>query len=219
MQIVGVIPTIRATRLTRDSKVPFVYVPWSTAQQVGTHVNVLPATFYLRTAGDPSNVVASIRTLIHGIDRNLPIDGLESMEEQIDNLLYDNRLVTLLSIAMGVLALTLAAVGLYGVLAFAVTQRTREIGIRMALGANRASISALIAQQVTGMVLAGSAAGALMGWAGTRILISRDSSLAHAPLWVFGASGAALLAAMAAATLLPARHAASVDPIKALRAE
>jgi putative ABC transport system permease protein len=219
MRIVGVIPTIRATALAKDPWTPFVYVPWSLTPPVGTHVRALPATFYIRTATDAASLVPSIRALVHGVDRNLPIDSFETMQAHLDQMLFDNRLVTLLSIAMGSLALLLAAIGLYGVLTLFVAQRTREIGVRMALGADRGNITGLIARKVASLVFIGAAAGALLGWAGTRMLISRDATLAGAPLWLFGAAAAGLLLIMAAAALLPARRAASINPIQALRAE
>jgi putative ABC transport system permease protein len=217
--IVGVIPTIRATDLTKDPWTPFVYVPWSTSPPVGTHTRQFPAVFYVRTAGDPSALAASVRTLIHGIDSRLPIDDLETMREHLSDLRFDSQLVTILSIAMGALALTLAAIGLYGVLAFSVAQRTREIGVRIAVGADRRAIAALIARRVAWLVLAGSVAGAFLGWLGTRLLVSHDAGLAKVPPWLFAIAGLVLLAAMALAAWLPARRAANVDPMRALRAE
>jgi putative ABC transport system permease protein len=93
---------------------------------------------------------------------------------------------------MGGLALALAAIGLYSLLAFVVTQRTHEIGIRMALGAGRQHIFGLVAKQVGWPVLAGLCAGSVLGWAGLRMLASRDGSLAHTPLWLFAMTGIAL---------------------------
>jgi ABC-type antimicrobial peptide transport system permease subunit len=180
---------------------------------------VLPISFYIRTADDPAALAPAIRALVHRIDPDLPIDNLETMQEHLDELLFGNRFVTSLSAAMGMLALVLAAIGLYGVLAFSVAQRTREIGIRMAMGANRSSIATLIARQVARLVLAGVAVGAFLGWLGVRILVSHDAGLANAPLWLFSITGMVLLAVMALAALLPARHAASIDPIQTLRSE
>jgi putative ABC transport system permease protein len=217
--IVGVIPAIRATRLTSAPRTPFVYVPWSTTPPIGTHVRVLPAIFYVRTAENPSGLASSIRALVSGIDSSLPIDGLETMQDHLDGLLFSNRFVTLVSVAMGALALTLAAIGLYGVLAFSVARRTREIGVRMALGANRGAISALIARQLAWLVLAGIAAGTFLGWLGTRVLIGYDATLANVPPWLFGIAGIVLLLAMILAAFLPARRAAAIDPLQALRSE
>ncbi|WP_446745210.1 ADOP family duplicated permease [Silvibacterium acidisoli] len=217
--IVGVIPTIHATNLAKDPWTPFVYIPWTVSPDLGTHTRELPLNFYVRTTGDPKELTNSVRALIHSIDSSLPIDEPETMQEHIGDLLFSQKLITMLSAAMGSLALLLAAIGLYGVLAFSVTQRTREIGIRMALGADRRSVSALVCRQVATLVAAGSVIGSLIAWAAVRTLISRDKDLANAPWWLFCITGAVMLLAIAVATMLPARRAAWIDPMKALRAE
>jgi putative ABC transport system permease protein len=221
--IVGVIPTIRATKLTKDPWTPFVYLAWTTVPHIGTHVQQFPAVFYIRSAGDPSALSVSVRALVHGIDNDLPIDNLETMHEHLNGLTFDNRLVTILSTLMGILALVLAAVGLYGVLAFSVAQRTSEIGIRIALGASRNAIASLVTRQVALLVCTGTLAGALLGAIGTRLMMSHDVgltiSLAQIPFWIFASSGVILILAMAVATLLPAIRAVSIDPMQALRSE
>ena len=128
-------------------------------------------------------------------------------------------MVSTLSIVMGGLALVLAAIGLYSLLAFVVTQRTHEIGIRMALGAHRHHVFGLVAKRVGWLLLAGLGAGSLAGWAGLRILASRDASLAYPPVWLFGITGVILMGLMLLAAALPARRAASIDPMRALRSE
>ncbi len=221
--IVGVIPTIRATNLTKDPWTPFVYEAWTAVPHMGTHDKQFPAVFYVRTAGDPATLSTSVRTLIHGIDNGLPIDDLETMHEHLDSLTFDSRLVTTLSIAMGSLALVLAGIGLYGVLAFAVAQRTTEIGIRIALGANRKVIASLITRQVAWLILAGSFIGVLLGAICVRLMMSHDVgltiNLTQIPFWLFLISGIVLLLAMALATVLPIVRATSVDPMQALRSE
>jgi predicted permease len=221
--IVGVIPTVRYTDLTHNPGSPFVYLAWEAAPHIGTHVQQYPAVFYIRTAGDSAALAASVQTVVHQVDRGLPIDHLETMQDHLDGLTFDSQLVTVLSTAMGALALLLAAIGLYGVLAFSVAQRTREIGVRIALGAARGAVFRLIARQVAGMVLTGVLAGALLGAFGVKMLMSHDVGLtihfAQIPTWTFGISGIVLLLVMVFAALLPAHRAASVDPIEALRVE
>jgi putative ABC transport system permease protein len=221
--IVGVIPTVRYTDLTHNPGSPFVYEAWEIAPHIGTHVQQYPAVFYVRTAGDSAALAPSVQRVVHEVDSGVPIEHLETMHEHLHRITFDSQLVTILSTAMGALALFLAAIGLYGVLAFSVAQRTREIGIRIALGAARSIIVRLIARQIAWLVLAGVFAGTLLGVFGTKILMSRNAGLtihlSQIPIWIFSISGVVLLVAMALAALLPALRAASVDPIKALRAE
>jgi putative ABC transport system permease protein len=221
--IVGVVPTVRYTDLTQDPGSPFIYLAWELAPHIGTHVQQYPAVFYIRTAADPGTLASSVQTVVHEIDRGLPIDHFETMQDHLYGLTFDSQLVTILSTAMGALALLLAAIGLYGVLAFSVAQRTREIGVRIALGAARGAIIRLIARQVAWTVMTGIFVGALLGVLGTKILMSHDVGLtihlAQIPVGIFCISGIVLLLAMAVAALLPAHRAASVDPIEALRAE
>jgi len=219
-QIVGVIPTIRATHLAAPSTVPFIYLPYdqtysATEPDPRNHA----ASFYINTAGDASVLAATVRALIHSIDRNLPVTRLETMEDHVNGVMFETTMASALSIAMGGLALVLAAIGLYGVLAFVVTQRTREIGIRIALGANREHIAGLVAKRLAGLVSSGLFLGALLAWAGVHLLASHDVTVAHTPVWLFSAVAVLLLVAMFAAAAIPARRAARVDPMVALRYE
>jgi ABC-type antimicrobial peptide transport system permease subunit len=113
----------------------------------------------------------------------------------------------------------LAAIGLYGVLSFSVAQRTKEIGIRMALGASRENISALVIRQVGYLITAGLVAGAGLGWLAVRLLRSEVSNLQCSPVWPFVGAGLALIGVMLLAGYIPAWRAATVEPMEALRAE
>ena len=141
------------------------------------------------------------------------------MREHFDGAILQTRLMSLLTLSMGGLALMLAAIGLYGVLAFAVAQRTREIGIRIAMGADRGNISALVLRQVGALALAGVAAGSALAWISIRLLRQQDTALHSAPLWLYLLAGMLLMTMMLIAGYLPARRAASVDPMEALRTE
>ncbi|MFZ0859061.1 MAG: ABC transporter permease [Candidatus Sulfotelmatobacter sp.] len=220
IQIVGVVPTIRATSVTSAPGVPFLYLPYDqTYSADDSDRRNHPASFYLSTSRDPVQLVSTVRSLVRDIDRNLPITGLGTMEEHLNGVLFAKQMVSTLSIVMGGLALVLAALGLYSLLAFVVTQRTHEIGIRMALGAHRHHVFGLVAKRVGWLLLGGLGAGSLAGWAGLRILASRDASLAHPPAWLFGITGVVLMGLMVLAAALPARRAASIDPMRALRSE
>jgi ABC-type antimicrobial peptide transport system permease subunit len=220
IQIVGVIPTIRATSVTSAPGVPFLYLPYEQSYSADdSDRRNHPASFYISTNHDPVQLISTVRSLVRDLDRSLPITGLGTMEEHMNGAIFEKQMVSTLSIVMGGLALVLAAIGLYSLLAFVVTQRTHEIGIRMALGAHRHHVFGLVAKRVGWLLLAGLGAGSLAGWAGLRILASRDASLAYPPVWLFGITGVILMGLMLLAAALPARRAASIDPMRALRSE
>jgi len=141
------------------------------------------------------------------------------MDEHISDTIFETRLMTALAISISVLALVLAAIGLYGVLSFSVAQRTKEIGVRMALGASRENISALVVRQVGYLIALGMAVGAGLGWVALRFLHSEVSNLKYSPMGLFVATALVLVAIMILASYLPARRAAKVDPMVALRYE
>jgi len=220
IQIVGVVPIIRATSVTSAPGVPFLYLPYDQSYSADdSDRRNHPASFYISTNNDPVRLVNTVRSLVRGIDRDLPITGLGTMEEHIHGTIFEQQMLSTLSIVMGGLALLLAAIGLYSLLAFVVTQRTHEIGIRMALGAHRHHVFGLVAKRVGWLLLAGLGTGSVAGWAGLRVLASRDPSLAHPPVWLFGLTGMVLMGLMLLAAALPARRAASIDPMRALRSE
>jgi putative ABC transport system permease protein len=220
IEIVGIIPTIRATTLAALPSVPFIYLPYDqTYSATEPDPRNHPASFYIETAGDTNALAATVRALVHSIDRNLPVTRLETIHEHLDAVMFETRMASVLSVAMGGLALVLAAIGLYGLLAFVVAQRTREIGIRMALGANREHIAGLVVKRLAGLVSAGVLLGAFLAWAGVHLLASHDINLSHTPIWLFAATTVLLLFVMFAAAGLPARRAAKVDPMVALRYE
>lgn len=175
--------------------------------------------FYVRTWESPSAAKADIRAAMQQVDSKLVVDTLRTMEEQVDQSLSNERLIALLAVSFGVLATLMAAIGLYGVLAYATTQRTQEIGIRMALGARRQTVIRLVLSDV--MWLAGISVAVTLpvAFALSRALRSQLYNVSSAdPLII--ASGVMLVALVVAlAALLPARHAASIEPMQALRME
>jgi len=214
-QIVGVVPVLRSVNLQGIPGVPFLYMPYD---QIWTMTHSHPAAFYVRTSSSPEDAARSIRMMVKSVDHNLPIVGLHTMREQVDSSLFEQRLMATLSATMGGLALFLTAIGLYGVLAFAVTQRRREMGIRMALGASKGRLAMLVLLQLASLSGAGIVAGIPLAWVGIRLL-GRAVNVSSGSAWMFAGSAILCLVVCGLAGLLPIRRAMSVDPMLVLRAE
>ena len=165
------------------------------------------------------NLVSLLRKTLQEIDPNVPLYNLSTLESQLDDSLSRDRLITWLSTAFGVLATLLATIGLYGVIAFSVAQRTREIGIRMALGAQRFDVLRLVLQQVAFLVLGGLALGTFISLGGIRAVGSLLYGIEATDPFAFLGAAAVLLVAAALAAFSPARRATHVNPTVALRYE
>ncbi len=174
---------------------------------------------YVRAAGDPGKLIAAVRREVQSINPEAHVSGIKTLEAQVDELLSNERLVARLSSLLGLLAALLAAIGLYGVIAYSVARRTREIGLRMALGAGRAHIQWLVLREVLTLIGAGVALGVPAALAATRL--ARNLLFGVEPNDPATLTGAALLMCAIAllAGYLPARRATGVDPMVALRHE
>ena len=207
-EIVGVVRDAKYSDLRREIK-PMMYTPQSG----------MGASFEVRTAGDPQALVPMIRQTVAQLNPNLPLHDVTTESLQIDRLLFQERLIARLSSFFGLLALTLACIGLYGLLAYEVARRTREIGIRTALGAQRRDVLQLVVRQGLSLALLGAAVGIGVALGVTRYLKSLLYDVrTNDPLTIVVVALLLVLVALAAC-FLPARRASRVDPMVALRYE
>jgi predicted permease len=207
-EIIGVVRDAKYSDLRRAIN-PTMYSPQSGSG----------AAFEIRTAGDPQALIPVIRNTVAQIDPNLPLRDVTTESEQIDRLLFQERLVARLSAFFGLLALILACIGLYGLLAYEVARRTREIGVRVALGAQSQDVLRLVVRQGLSLALVGSVLGIAVALGVTRYLKSMLYDVhANDPITLVAVSVLLILVALAAC-FIPARRATTVDPIIALRCE
>ncbi len=213
--VVGVVGDVRHQGLDSDVE-PEVYFSFLQAAQMFGN---LPLTFTVRTAGDPMALVPEIRRNVLDLDSSLTVDNIRSMEDRLYGSIAEPRFYAVLLGVFAAIALILASVGIYGVLAYSVSQRTREIGIRMALGAEKANVLRLILGQGLVLTMIGIVAGLVGAFAVTRYLESMLFGLTALDPTTFVAVTVTLTLTAAAACYLPARRATKVDPIVALRYE
>ncbi|MGH9747206.1 MAG: ABC transporter permease [Candidatus Acidiferrales bacterium] len=214
-------PNIEIVGVVKDSKTsdaheeigPMVYLPYTQDPELGS------VTFYARTGQDPETLTKPLREAVAALDSNLPVFGVKTLAAQVEDTEFDDRLLTLFSACLGFLAALLAAIGLYGVMAYVVVRRTREIGIRMALGATRENVGWLILQEVVRMSAVGLAIGLPLAYGIGRLVESQLFGVKASDPVVFAGSALALAAVAMLAGWLPSRKAASVDPMLALRHE
>jgi len=212
IEIVGVAKDVRSQQL-RDRAPRFMYIPYRQDDSV-TGLN-----FLVRAAGDPSAAATGGRQAVHRLDANLPITDMKTMDLQVSDSLFVERMVAWLSVAFGGLATLLAAVGLYGVMAYAVARRTREIGIRMALGAERGRVLRMVMAEVAIMATLGVGLGLAAAFYLTRKVQSQLFGLSPSDPLTLVAAMAFLLAVALSAGFGPARRATAIDPNIALRTE
>ncbi len=212
IQIVGVAKDGKYASVRQVSP-RFVYLPYLQDKAPGG------GTIYLRTSQDPSQAAGAARREVQRLDPNLPVTNLASMDQLINDNIWLDRVVAALSMGFGLLATVLAAIGLYGVLAFMVARRTREIGIRLAVGASQATILRLVMAEVTLVAGTGILVAIPVSLALTRYLKSQLFGLSSTDPWTF--VGAALFLALVGivAAYFPARRAMRIDPVRALRWE
>ena len=211
-EIIGVVRDSRYSGLregaTRMVFVPYTPGPWA------SHMVI-----HARFAGAATGVAGAIRQVVHTLDPEAPVFDVHLVQEELDRSLLRERLVGFITGLFGGLALVLAGVGLYGLMAYGVSRRTREFGIRMAVGASAGSIVKLVLREAGWLVVAGVAAGLAGAWAAGRVVSSMLFGIAPTDLASTLAAVGVLAAAALIAAWVPARRASRVDPNRALRAE
>ena len=175
--------------------------------------------FYVRTLGDPLALAGGIRQVVHEFDAQVEVTGLRTMEDLLDQQLFGERLTSELAGFFSLSALSLACLGLYGILSYAVARRTQEIGVRMALGARAGDVLSLVIRQGMVLVLAGCVLGVVLALTLTRLISSLLYGVTSIDLPTFALAGLTLLVVALLACYLPARRAARIDPMVALRHE
>ena len=212
LEVIGVVKDLKYKNL-RDPAPPQAYFPYWHDEKARF------MTFYLRTRIDPQQLAQAVREKVRGLDPNIPVVDMRTLDEQIGLSLKTERLVASLSAVFGALATALAVIGLYGVMAYSVARRKREIGIRVALGALQSDVLWMVMQQVLVLSGAGLAVGGLLAFALSSLIRSQLYGLRpHDPVTYLSAA-MVLAAAACAAGFIPSWRASRVDPMHALRHE
>jgi predicted lysophospholipase L1 biosynthesis ABC-type transport system permease subunit len=211
VEVVGVTPDFRSTSLDKEP-VNMLYIPYWQRPRLG-------ASLLVRTSMDPRSIANALRAAVWEIDGEVTVPEVRTLEEILSRSVGQRRFQMLLVVLFALAALALAAFGTYGVLSYAVTRRTGEMGIRMALGAQRSDVFGMVLRQGMMPVVAGLAGGAASAVALGRYLESLLFQVSPRDPLAFAVSGAVLLIVSVAACLIPARRATRVSPVEALRFE
>jgi putative ABC transport system permease protein len=212
MEVVGVVNHVKHYGVDQDSRIE-MYLPSAQSPFTGF-------TLVVHTSGDPSGLVSAVREAVQNVDRDVPIYQVSTLERIVSDRVAERRLAAILITVFGTLALVLAAVGIYGVMSYAVTQRTHEMGIRMALGAQRDEIFRLVIVKGMLLTIVGLVIGFAIAFFGLAPLVA--STLFHVTATdppTYAASPLLFLVVALLACWIPARRATRVDPMIALRYE
>jgi predicted permease len=212
IQVVGICANTRYAQL-KDEPPPVFYMPYVQQKEVGG------MTYQIRTHTSAAALVPAIQRIVQGIDSDLPMIDIRTEREQIDATMQMERALATLTTGFGLMALLLASVGIYGIMAYTVSQRTNEIGIRLALGAERAQIRGMVLRESTWITATGLVAGVAGAIGLVRLVKSMLFGIAPYDPVTLGCAVAVMLGVAVMASWIPARRAASVEPMEALRHE
>jgi len=220
LTIVGIVRNAKYAEL-RELVTPFWYVPYRQLEPLGqsdTAVRISRGllTLHVRTDGDPATVTGAVRQAIAAVDKQVTVFDMRTMRQQISDQLIFERLLAGLAAAFAAIAIVLAALGLYGITAFDTTARTREIGVRLALGATPPGIVALVLRQTTTLVVLGLSVGLMATVAATGYVRSLLFGLQPIDPLVFASAALIVVTVTNVAALVPARRAAQINPVTAL---
>jgi len=210
-EVVGIVGDVRDAALSRKPE-PMMYVPFAQAPLYGGEVVV-------RSSLSAASVAAGIREAVRSVDKNLPVTDIESLNDAVGQSISQERFRTFLLGSFSAIALVLAAVGIFGVMSYSASQRTHEIGIRVALGAGRRDVLRLILGQGTKLALLGLGVGLVAAFLLTRLMSSLLYRISATDPATFASVTIILLAVALTACYIPARRAMRVDPMVALRHE
>jgi putative ABC transport system permease protein len=213
MTVIGVIKNVKEDLFNYRVNRPVWYVPYAQLE------NSYPVNLVVRTNVDLASMTAAIRAAVRAVDPDQPISNVMTMNENLSGVLVTERFSAILMSAFAASGLLLAALGLYGVMAYSVSQRTAEIGVRVALGAQRTHVLQLILSHGMKLTLVGVAVGLAAAWSVTRLLVSLLFGVSASDPTTFVSISLLLVSTALLACFLPARRALSVDPMIALRAE
>jgi len=211
LTVIGVAQTAKYRSLVESSR-PFFYRPFAQVYQT-------PMTLHLSTTGDPRVLISAVRQLVQSLDKDLPVYRIQTLGDRLAGSVSMQRTAAILVASYGLLALLLAAIGLYGSMTYVVARRTREIGIRMALGARTALVMRQVLREALVLALLGAALGIIVAIPSARLLRSQLFGVEPGDPMTFAAVTISLVAVAVVAAFSPAWRATRVDPVVALRAE
>jgi putative ABC transport system permease protein len=214
-EIVGVVADIKQKGLDLPA-LPALYTPFL---QDETNHDFTAMNIFVRSAGDPRLLASAIRTQVHGVRSDQPVDLIRTMDDVLFRSLAPRRFSVALLTSFAGLALILSAIGIYGMIAYSVNQRTRELGLRMALGARRGDVLHLVMKEGLLLAATGIVLGVLISLGSTRSMSGLLFGVTPTDLPTFAATAGLLLAVAALACFVPALRAARLDPMTALRPE
>jgi putative ABC transport system permease protein len=211
VEIVGVVGNVKMTSLDTEAR-PAVFLPH-------TQLSIGLMTYVVRTEITPMSLVNSVAASVHALDPELPLADVRTLDDVVDATLARPRTVSVLLTTFALMALILAGVGVYGVMAYSVSQRTQEIGVRMASGATANSVFRLVLGQALRLVVVGVVAGLIAAGLLTRLLESMLYETQPLDPWTFALTAMVLVAVATLACYVPARRGTRIAPVEALRAE